>query len=101
MTDVNEPPVFELESFQFGADEGIAPAQPIGAVIATDPEDDELTYTMSENTNDLFVIDPVNGQISLAEGKSLDFEAFGEEEPVYHIIPYRYPMQTSLPRIFR
>ncbi|MBC6409640.1 MAG: cadherin repeat domain-containing protein [Ekhidna sp.] len=47
-------------------------------VTATDPENDALTYAInSGNTGDVFAIDN-NGQITIAQGKSLDHET-GDE----------------------
>ncbi|WP_435622820.1 cadherin domain-containing protein [Flagellimonas sp.] len=78
VTNVNEPPVFEKESFEFMPDEDILPNTPLGAVTATDPENDEIEFSISANDNDLFTIDPATGTISLAENKTLDFDTVPE-----------------------
>ena len=74
VTDINEPPVFGQDAFQFGADEDITSTDTIGTVMATDPEEDNLNYEIIANDNDLFNIDPQTGDITLAEGAVLDFE---------------------------
>ena len=43
---------------------------------ASDPEGDDLTYSMGSGTDsDPFDVDPATGQLSVAPGASLDFEA--------------------------
>jgi len=83
--DVDEAPKFELEFFQFGTEESKDNTEPIGTVVATDPEGTTLEYSITENDQDLFTIDKATGTIRVAEGKTLNFEAFEGEEAVYNI----------------
>ncbi|MEO1484562.1 MAG: BspA family leucine-rich repeat surface protein [Bacteroidota bacterium] len=84
--DIDEAPEFELEFFQFGTQEGKDNTEPIGTIEATDPEGATLEYSITENDQDLFTIDKATGAIRVAEGKTLNFEAFEGEEAVYNII---------------
>ncbi|MER3373231.1 MAG: BspA family leucine-rich repeat surface protein [Allomuricauda sp.] len=68
----NAPPVIEAQSFE--AAEDIADTAVIGTVAATDPEQDALTFSISVNDDDIFEIGSSSGELSLAEGKALDFE---------------------------
>jgi len=52
--------------------ENITDNQPIGSVKANDTDDDELTFSISKNDNDLFEITKT-GELSLAMGKALDY----------------------------
>ncbi|MER3373820.1 MAG: BspA family leucine-rich repeat surface protein, partial [Allomuricauda sp.] len=67
----NQAPVIEPQGFE--AAENIADTDVIGTVVASDPEQDALTFSISVNDNDLFEIDPSSGELSLASGRSLDF----------------------------
>ncbi|MCB0372830.1 MAG: BspA family leucine-rich repeat surface protein, partial [Muricauda sp.] len=44
----------------------------------TDPEDDTLGFAIAVTDNDLFEIDPLTGELSLAEGMNLNFDAAQE-----------------------
>ncbi|MER3373686.1 MAG: BspA family leucine-rich repeat surface protein [Allomuricauda sp.] len=68
----NQAPVIEPQGFE--AAEDIADTDVIGTVAATDPEQDALTFSISTNDDDIFEIDASSGELSLAEGKALDFE---------------------------
>ena len=63
-----------IEAQSFEAAEDIADTDVIGTVAATDPEQDALTFSISVNDDDIFEIDASSGELSLAEGKTLDFE---------------------------
>lgn len=67
----NLPPVIENQSFN--ANENIDDATVIGTVQASDPEQGTLTFSIIENSNNLFEINN-NGELSLTAGSSLDFE---------------------------
>ena len=74
----NEPPTFDEEatttrSLQENADAGVR----VGAVVsATDPEDDELTYSMAAGSDAAnFSIDPSSGRLEVAPGAQLDYES--------------------------
>lgn len=67
----NEPPIAENQEFEVNED--IADDEVIGAVVATDPEEDDLTYLITENDDDLFILSDT-GELTLVEGAVLDFE---------------------------
>ena len=71
----NQSPV--IEPHEFSVVESIDDLYEIGIVEATDPEQDDMTFSISVNDNDLFEIS-VDGELSLAEGKQLDFDAAQE-----------------------
>lgn len=52
----------------------------VGAVSATDPDaGQQLTYSILDgNFNDAFAIDPLTGQITIANAAAINFEAFPE-----------------------
>ncbi|TRX58666.1 BspA family leucine-rich repeat surface protein [Fulvivirga sp. M361] len=68
---VNTAPSMSAQSFSVS--EAVGDTDIIGTVTATDPEDDELTFSITTNDNDLFEIASA-GALSLATGKGLDFE---------------------------
>ncbi|MHA7863528.1 BspA family leucine-rich repeat surface protein, partial [Flagellimonas marinaquae] len=53
--------------------EDIGMDEVIGTVEANDPEGGALTFVLTENDNELFAVTET-GEITLAEGKNLDFE---------------------------
>ncbi|WP_306012890.1 MULTISPECIES: BspA family leucine-rich repeat surface protein [unclassified Allomuricauda] len=68
---INEAPSVNNQEFEVAEDavEGFV----IGTVEAIDPEGDTLTFDLLEDASELFQVTE-NGEISLAEGKSLDYE---------------------------
>lgn len=73
----NNPPVINAQSFN--ASEAVTNADVIGAVAASDAEGDDLTFSISDNDNNLFTITAGDattqgGQLSLNTGQALDFE---------------------------
>ncbi|AWX44527.1 hypothetical protein HME9304_01530 [Flagellimonas maritima] len=68
VTNVNSAPVVGVKAFSVPED-----AVTVGNIGATDPDGDELTFAIVENDSDLFTIGG-DGEISLADGKNLDFE---------------------------
>jgi surface protein len=60
----------------FEVNESITQNDLVGAIAATDPEEQPLTYEVTTNDNDLFVIN-ANGELNLAPGKNLDYETEG------------------------
>lgn len=61
--------------FVFYLDENSEDDTRVGAVLATDPEDDPLTYTiLSGNTNTAFDLGSASGIITVASQTALDFE---------------------------
>ena len=70
----NDPPVFPDGTATMQVDENAATGTPVGTpVTASDPNGDGITYSMAGSAD--FTIDPNTGQISVAEGASLDHEA--------------------------
>jgi surface protein len=63
----------EMADQEFAAKEDITDANEIGQVEATDADGDTLTFTITENDNDLFMVSDT-GMLTLAEGKTLDYE---------------------------
>ncbi|MCY4575786.1 MAG: cadherin domain-containing protein [Chloroflexi bacterium] len=76
-TPANRAPAFdEGSSATRSVAENSAPGTAIGSrVTATDRDGDTLTYSLSGTDASLFNIDSSNGQISVARGTALDFEA--------------------------
>ena len=67
----NEAPVFNAQTFT--ASEDIKDNVIIGKISATDAENDTLTFTLTQNSDDLFELTNT-GELSLANGKALDYE---------------------------
>ncbi|WP_136467955.1 BspA family leucine-rich repeat surface protein [Flagellimonas onchidii] len=87
LTDTNDiAPVFEEEGYNFEAFEDIAQDVVMGTVAGSDPEGAPVTYKITADENELFAIDGNTGEITLAAGKQLDFEAFEGSEPVHNIV---------------
>ncbi|QLG44929.1 BspA family leucine-rich repeat surface protein [Costertonia aggregata] len=70
-TPQNNAPEINAQSFTVA--ENIADNMPIGTVQATDPEGDTLTYSITQNDNNLFEISNT-GVLSLEDLQTLDFE---------------------------
>lgn len=66
----NETPVIGAQSFEVA--ENIDDTFLIGTMQASDAENDPLAFAIVTNDNDLFEI-TASGELSLADGKSLDF----------------------------
>ena len=72
VADVNEVPSFDAEVYTFTVAEDSAIGHSVGTAVATDPEEDTLTYRITAGDDDGdFSID-ASGDISVA--KALDFE---------------------------
>lgn len=69
--DGNDAPTAAAQSFT--VTEIISDTEEIGTVVATDPNSDELTYSITEDADDLFEITE-SGVLTLLEGAKLDFE---------------------------
>ncbi len=76
---VNIAPRLDEEMYLFEVNEDITPDIVIGAITATDPHGDMMTYSITENDNELFEISE-SGELSLADDKSLNFEAENGQE---------------------
>ena len=78
ISEVNDAPVFEQdrspERLALSVQEGVGEGTKVGTVTATDDDDDALTYSLTIPNSTDFAIDQVTGQISVAEGKTLDRE---------------------------
>ncbi|AFZ51391.1 cadherin domain-containing protein [Dactylococcopsis salina] len=77
--DENQPPTITPEFFGINADSPVGTV--IGEVTATDPDEDELTFEITEGNEDLdgdgevaFTIDE-NGEITVNDTDDLDFES--------------------------
>ena len=62
-----------IQNQDFTVAEGIADADAIGTVMATDADNDALSFSITQNDNDLFAITE-GGELSLTDSASLDFE---------------------------
>jgi surface protein len=71
----NEAPTAEDQEFEVAED--VAVGDVIGTVEANDGDGDELAFALVTDESELFQV-AENGEISLAEGKNLDFEAATE-----------------------
>ncbi|WP_438422715.1 cadherin domain-containing protein [Aquimarina macrocephali] len=71
ITPVNNVP--EIKSQSFNASESVTDTDVLGTVEATDEDKEELSYSITANSDDLFEITKA-GALSLVTGKTLDFE---------------------------
>ncbi|GLU44492.1 BspA family leucine-rich repeat surface protein [Allomuricauda sp. NBRC 101325] len=76
---VNIAPEFDEEAYVFEVIEDIDPDFLIGTLSATDVHGDMLTFSIAQNDNELFEISEF-GELSLADEKSLNFEAENGQE---------------------
>ena len=77
VTASNDPPEFdEGMTASRSVAEGASVGTPVGAAVtATDPDGDELSYSLAAGGGSgLFAIDPLSGKITVAAGQSLDYE---------------------------
>ena len=69
----NQPPAFDNSKFERSVPENSAADTTVGtAVVASDPDNDTLSYRLSGDNN--FTIDSATGQIRVASGAALDHE---------------------------
>ena len=84
ITDVNEHPFFiGITGFTFA--ESVANGAPIGFIQAADVDaGDSITYAFAPggNPGGVFAIDPLNGQLTIANNSSIDFAV----TPTYSIV---------------
>lgn len=73
VSDINEnqPPSIQAQSFNVA--ENILDSYVIGTILATDSDNDPLTFSITKNDNGLFEISN-SGELSLVQGKELDYE---------------------------
>lgn len=73
INDVNEVPIATDQTFAI--DENSDTGDTVGTIVASDPDNNSLTYTISDgNLNDTFVINSTSGELTVGAGASLDFE---------------------------
>ena len=73
--DENNAPAFGADAITFSVDENAETMAAVGdPVVATDTDEDELTYSLSGDGAAAFEIWP-SGQITVAEGAALDYES--------------------------
>lgn len=75
VTNVNEAPTIDPATFFVNENSGIG--TPVGTPMTSDPENDDLTYTITGGDDHVFDIDPDNGEIAVLDNTFLDFEALG------------------------
>ncbi|WP_318345460.1 BspA family leucine-rich repeat surface protein [Flagellimonas baculiformis] len=68
----------EIADQEFSAKEDIADTAVIGTVEASDADGDEISFAITADADGLFEVDAATGELSLMEGKALDFEAKAE-----------------------
>ncbi|WP_418500816.1 BspA family leucine-rich repeat surface protein [Flagellimonas sp.] len=78
----NSPPTINAQTFI--AHENIPDDEIVGTVMATDADDDALTFSIKTNSNDLFEVTPA-GALSLANGKRLSFATAQTHEIVVSV----------------
>ena len=77
----NDPPAFPDGTATRQVDENATAGTPVGTLVtATDPNGDGITYSVAGSAD--FAIDPNTGQISAADGTSLDHEAQAAHAPL-------------------
>lgn len=64
----------EISDQTFNASEAVTDADIMGTVIATDVDEDDLVFSITSDADGLFKIS-AGGALSLANGKTLDFES--------------------------
>ena len=75
LSDVNERPT-DLALAGNSVDENAANGTTVGTVSATDPDaGDSATYALTDDAGGRFAIDGATGEITVADGSLLDFEA--------------------------
>ena len=72
--DPNTPP--SVEDQEFSIDENMPTGSLVGTVVATDEDNDELTFeAVSGNEDNVFFLNPDNGEITVINSEFLDYEA--------------------------
>ena len=72
---VNDAPILSAQSFS-GILENVSSGHVVGTVIASDIEDDSITFEISGGDSALFNIDSNTGQLTVNGNSVLNFEAF-------------------------
>ena len=73
-TTANTAPTF-ADDITLSVDENSEEHVRVGSVTAADVDRDTLTYSLTDNHEDSFVIDPMSGQISVGSEANLNFES--------------------------
>ncbi|WP_349351416.1 MULTISPECIES: BspA family leucine-rich repeat surface protein [unclassified Flagellimonas] len=89
----NLPPTLEPQTFTVS--ENIPDTQVIGTVTANDPEEDELTFSIAEDADALFEM-TITGELSLLEGKALDFETKTEHTVTVQVSDGNSSVQATI-----
>ncbi len=74
INNVNKAPEITADQVFEVAENVMGPLKINPGVVATDADGDDLSYELTDNADGLFAISPEGGVLSLAEGKTLDFE---------------------------
>ena len=88
VSDVNEPPGFEVLYVWFEVEENTAALTNVGdPILASDPELAELTYSLVGDDAGLFEFDPLTGLVSIGAATVLDheFPADSDGDNVYEL----------------
>ncbi|WP_421803697.1 BspA family leucine-rich repeat surface protein [Flagellimonas sp.] len=88
----NVAPVIAAQTFE--VIESISDTAEIGTVSATDQDQDELTFSITENDNDRFEITP-EGVLSLTAGTTLDFAEQAEHVITVQVSDGKGGMDTA------
>ena len=90
----NTAPVMTAQSFMVS--EAATGTDVLGTVVATDLENDALSFSIKTNSNNLFEITTA-GEISLASGQALDFETATSHTLSIDAVSYTH---LTLPTIY-
>ncbi|WP_271766727.1 cadherin repeat domain-containing protein [Aquimarina algiphila] len=63
----------QIANQEFSISENVEEGASIGTLVATDVDEDQLTYSMTTNDNDLFAVTDA-GVLSLATGKTVNYD---------------------------
>ncbi len=74
VTDIDEAPVFNQESYTFNLDESATGAAVLGTSSATDPESSAVTYSLQGDEASLFAINSTTGEISTIASAVFDYD---------------------------
>lgn len=85
----DQAPEFSTGSYNLNVDEVATTGTTIGTVVATDPQSQNITYSLADDIGGLFAINPTTGAISL-QG-TLDFE----DVPSYNLTAVATDTQSN------
>ena len=72
IVEINEAPIISAQSF--AVDENSSIGYSVGMVVAEDPNDDDLAFSITGNSQDIFVINQTSGELIIINNRELDFE---------------------------